>query len=61
MFEKLPCFRVKRRKPDGEVYEMEIRSGLFRWIVIIILLLAALASGRPIDLLPLIHSLMHTP
>jgi hypothetical protein len=66
MFDKFPCFRIKRRSPNGQTSELEIRPSLLRWLLIFLVVLVFLIRGgdpgqifqnllhlRPIPSLPL--------
>jgi hypothetical protein len=45
MFDKYPCFRFKRRKPNGDSYELEVRASLLRWIIVGLAVVALLLCG----------------
>jgi hypothetical protein len=45
MFDKFPCFRIKRRGPDGQSVEIEIRTSLIRWLLIALVVVVLLLHG----------------
>jgi hypothetical protein len=54
MFETSPSFRIKRTR-KGQTFEMEIRASLLRWLLIGIVVLACLTSGkRPSEILQIL-------
>jgi len=54
MFETSPSFRIKRTR-KGQTFEMEIRASLLRWLLIWIVVLACLMSGkRPGEILQIL-------
>jgi hypothetical protein len=63
MFHKYPSFRVRRKVPNGQLFEMEIRPSLLRWLLVLLLILVWLVQGVPIE--KLVHVLpriqMHLP
>lgn len=59
MFDKFPCFRIKRRNPNGQTSEIEIRPSLLRWLLIFVLVLAFLIRGG--DPTQLFRNLLHLP
>lgn len=57
MFDKFPCFRIKRRSPNGQTSELEIRPSLLRWLLIFLVVLAFLIRGG--DPAQIFQNLLH--
>lgn len=59
MFDKFPCFRIKRRNANGQTSEIEIRPSLLRWLIIFVVVLAFLIRGG--DPAQLFRNLLNQP
>ncbi len=55
--DKFPCFRIKRRHPNGQACEIEIRPSLLRWLLIFVLVIVLLVRGG--DPAQLFRDLLH--
>ena len=57
MFDKFPCFRIKKRGASGQTCEMEIRTSLLRWLLLAVVVIVFLARGG--DPAQLFRNLLH--
>jgi hypothetical protein len=59
MLDRFPSLRIKRKGANGQLFELEIRPSLLRWVLVVVLVAISLVRGvaveKMLQMLPLLE------